>query len=157
MTIPIRLTLYIIYITPINCYPISSPPHLKQLQEVSLFYFIYLNEVHQTHTFTLISFIQTPPPIRTIPHTHGTYFTVPFSLFELMFKGLSQCIPAMSILWSIQSLPLLSLTPLTPTPIFQQFSIHILISFIFIDVMFYDISDVLSFSFSFLLSLYAIE
>jgi hypothetical protein len=38
MTIPIRLTLYIIYITPINCYPISSPPHLKQLQEVSLFH-----------------------------------------------------------------------------------------------------------------------
>jgi hypothetical protein len=34
-----------------------------------------------------------------------------------------------ALLWSVQSLQVLSLTPLTlPTPIFQQFSIHILIS-----------------------------
>jgi hypothetical protein len=36
VTILIRLILYISYITP----TISPPPHLKQMQEVSLFYFI---------------------------------------------------------------------------------------------------------------------
>jgi hypothetical protein len=49
------------------------------------------------------------------------------------------------LLWSIQPLTLLSLAPLPPTPIFQQLSIHTLISSTFTDVRFYDIVDALSF------------
>jgi hypothetical protein len=33
-----------------------------------------------------------------------------------MFKGVSQCIPTVTLLWSVQALPLLSLTPLPPIP-----------------------------------------
>jgi hypothetical protein len=54
-----------------------------------------------------------------------------------------------TLLWSVQPLPLLSLTPLPPTPDFQQFSIYIFISSTFTDVMFSSIADALSFSFPF--------
>jgi hypothetical protein len=54
-----------------------------------------------------------------------------------------------ALLWSVQPLVLLSLSLLPLTPIFQQFLIHILISSTFTYVMFYDIVDALSFSFSF--------
>jgi hypothetical protein len=51
-----------------------------------------------------------------------------------------------TLCWSSQPFILLSLTPLPPTPIpiFQQLSIHFLISSTFTDVMFYDIVDALS-------------
>jgi hypothetical protein len=52
---------------------------------------------------------------------------------------------------------LLSLTPLPSTPIIQQLSTHIFISSTCTDVMFYDITDALSFSFPFLLSPRSIE
>jgi hypothetical protein len=54
-----------------------------------------------------------------------------------------------ALLWSIQHLPLLSLTPLPPPPIFQQLLVRILIPSTFLDVMFYNITDALSVSFSF--------
>jgi hypothetical protein len=48
------------------CLSPSTPslPHLKQLQKISLFYFIKVYEVHQPFTLTLISFIHPlfPPP-----------------------------------------------------------------------------------------------
>jgi hypothetical protein len=56
-------------------------------------------------------------------------------------------------LWSIESLPLLSLTAL---PV-QQLSAHILTSSTFTDHMFYNITDALSFSFLFPLSPTSIE
>jgi hypothetical protein len=37
-----------------------------------------------------------------------------------------------TLLWSVQLLPLLSLTLLPPTPIFQQLSVHILMSSIYV-------------------------
>jgi hypothetical protein len=54
-----------------------------------------------------------------------------------------------TLLWSIQSLPLLSLSPLPPTPHFQQLSMHILISSTFTDAVLYEIVDALSVPFPF--------
>jgi hypothetical protein len=42
-----------------------SLPHIKQLQEVSLFYFVYANEAHQPYSFTFTSSIHLPFPINT--------------------------------------------------------------------------------------------
>jgi hypothetical protein len=61
-----------------------------------------------------------------------------------------------SLLWSIQPLPLLSLTPLPPTPLFNSFqytSLYLLPS----HLMFYDTTDVLSFSLPSHLSLSSIQ
>jgi hypothetical protein len=53
------------------------------------------------------------------------------------------------LLWSVQPLPILSLTPLHPTLHFSTaFNTHPYILYL-IDLMFYDIIDALSFSFSF--------
>jgi hypothetical protein len=124
-----------LYYTLIKSPPPSLPlnpslPHLKQLQEASLFYLIRVYEVHQSCTLTLISFF-------TLPHTTSTPPTVPilqswFSLliFKLMFEGVSQCIPAVRLLFfgpfhSVHYSP----SPLyLPHPIFQQLSVHILMS-----------------------------
>jgi hypothetical protein len=63
-----------------------------------------------------------------------------------MFKGVSQCVPAISLLYFGPFSPFhcspwpFSLPPL----IFQQLSVHILISSTCTDVMFYDITDALS-------------
>jgi hypothetical protein len=57
-----------------------------------------------------------------------------------------------TLLWSVQSLQILSLIPLPPTPYFQQLSIHIVISSTSTDVIFHDITVALSFSFPFSLS-----
>jgi hypothetical protein len=62
-----------------------------------------------------------------------------------------------TLLWSAQPLPLLSLTLYLLHPSFQQLSIHIPISSTFTDAMFYNITDALSFSFPFPLSLSPIE
>jgi hypothetical protein len=53
-----------------------------------------------------------------------------------------------ALLWSVQSLPLLSITPLPTSPIYQQLSIHIFISSTFISyVMRYYWCSVILFSF----------
>jgi hypothetical protein len=69
-----------------------------------------------------------------------------------MFKGVSQCMPTVDLLYFGPFNPFhySSLTSLSPTPpIFEQLSIHILISSTFTDLMFYNITDALSFSFPF--------
>jgi hypothetical protein len=71
-----------------------------------------------------------------------------------MFKGVSWHIPTVGILYFAPLNPF-QYSPLPlhfPHPIFQQLSVHILISAIFIDVMFYNVTDALSFFFPFPLS-----
>jgi hypothetical protein len=68
-----------------------------------------------------------------------------------MLKEVSQCIPAMSILYFDPFKPF-HCSPLPfqlPSLTFQQFSIHILISSIFTSAIIYNIVDTLSFSFPF--------
>jgi hypothetical protein len=44
-----------------HCLPLNpSTPHIKQLQDVSLFYFTYIYEVHQPYSLTFISFVHPP-------------------------------------------------------------------------------------------------
>jgi hypothetical protein len=109
-----------------------------------------------------ISHIPSPssPPTFYPPTSNPPPPTVPISqscplLFipKSVFKGSSQCVPAMSLLYfgpfnSIHCSPLF--LPYSPAPIFQQLSVHILMSSTCTDVMFYDITDTLSFSFPFL-------
>jgi hypothetical protein len=53
---------------------------------------------------------------------------------------------AYTLLWSVQPFLLLFFTLFLPLPIIQQFSIPMVISSTFTDVMFYNIVDTLSFS-----------
>jgi hypothetical protein len=68
-----------------------------------------------------------------------------------MFNGVSKCIPTVSILYFGLFNPFhYCLLPFTSHPhIFQQLSVHILISSTFIDVMFYGVANALLFSFPF--------
>jgi hypothetical protein len=78
-----------------------SPPHLKQLQETSLFYFIYIWSPSTIHTqLNLLYFIL---PTSTLPqHTH-TYCICLQSCHSLLiaklFKGVFQCVTTVSILY----------------------------------------------------------
>jgi hypothetical protein len=113
-------------------------------------------------TVTLISFIRPPPSHKYLPtHTAPILQScLSFLIFKLMFKGVSQCIPAMRILYfgpfnpfHYSPLPLY----LPPAPIIQQPSVYILISSTFTDVMFYNISNALAFSFPFPPSLSSVK
>jgi hypothetical protein len=98
VTVPNKLILYIGYITPTFSLLNPLPAPLKQLQEIcSVSY-----EVHQLFTLTLV-FIH-PLPSHKYPPMH--IYTVPvlqsclsLLISKSMFKGVSQCIPAMSILY----------------------------------------------------------
>jgi hypothetical protein len=120
---------------------LSTP--LKTITRVSLFY-----EVHQPYSLTLIFFVHPPTstPSHTVPILQSCLSLL---IAKLMFKGVSQCIPTVSILYFGPFNPFhYTLLPLYfPRPIFQQCSVHILISSTFTGVIFYDIIDALSFSF----------
>jgi hypothetical protein len=73
-----------------------SQPHLQQLQEVSLFFFIQIHEVHPPYSLTYILFIHPLSPLPQVTHTH----TVPIlqsCLFltkhSITFQGFSRCVP----------------------------------------------------------------
>jgi hypothetical protein len=51
----------------------TSPLHLKQLQEVSSFYFVYVYEAHQPYSFTFISSIL---PLTSITYVIVLSFTI---------------------------------------------------------------------------------
>jgi hypothetical protein len=75
-----------------------------------------------------------------------------------MFKGVSQCMPSVGVLYFGPFNPFhYSPLPLYLPPIFQQLSIDILISSAITDVMFYFITDAPSFSFLFPLSPSSLE
>jgi hypothetical protein len=90
-----------------------------------LFYFVYVYEVHQPHSLTFLSFIH-PPLFTSTSLTH----TVPIlkSCLSLLipksvFKGVSQCIPAVGVLYfglfnSFHYSPLLLLSH---SPLFNSF------------------------------------
>jgi hypothetical protein len=98
-----------------------------------------------------------PPHPYTVPILQSSLLLL---IFKLKFKGVSQCIPAVGVL-CFGSFNPFHCSPfpfyLPSTPIFPQLSIHILISSTFSDVMFYGITDALSFSFPFPLSPSSIE
>jgi hypothetical protein len=63
--------------------PILPLPHLKQLQDVSSFYFIYVHEAHQSYSLTFIYSFHLPLSLKYPPHyTHCTYFTVLSFIFN---------------------------------------------------------------------------
>jgi hypothetical protein len=73
------------------------PPHLKQLQKVPSFYFMYVYEAHQPYSLTFIPSIRPlpPPPVPPILYL----FYSPFILnSKSMFKVISRHISAVSIL-----------------------------------------------------------
>jgi hypothetical protein len=84
---------------------------------------------------------------------HCTYFTVlSFSInSEVNVQRVFHCIPSVRMLWFGQFNPFhySPLTPYLPTLTIQQPSIHIFISSIIKDVMYFDIVYSLSFSFPF--------
>jgi hypothetical protein len=106
-------------------------------------------EVHQPYTLIFISFIHPPLSSGTsLSHTIPILQScLSLLIFKLVFKGVSQCTPAVGVLYFGPFNPFhCSPLPLyLPPSIFQQLSVHILVSSTFTDVMFYDITDVLSF------------
>jgi hypothetical protein len=123
VTIPITLTLCIGEITPPRLPP--GPPHpTYRIQEVSLFRFIEVHEVHPPYSLTFISSI--PPLHQYLPHC--TYVTTNLSLLisKPVFKGVSRCDPAVSLLSFGPFNPShCSPSPLhLPPPISPAFSAH---------------------------------
>jgi hypothetical protein len=113
VTIPTRITLHIGYMAP----TLSSPPHLKHLQEVAPFYFVCVYEVYQPHSLIFIHL----PLLTSPPHT----YIVPVSqsclsilIPKSVFKGVSQCIPVHTC---CSPLLLFSLTPAFLPPLFNNF------------------------------------
>jgi hypothetical protein len=127
-----------VYCTLIESSPLSLslktlPAPLKAIARIFLVLFhigiwspstIYphLNCLHSPFPLPLISL----PPY-TVPILQSCFSLL---LFKLMFKGMSQCMPTVGILYFGPFSPFhYSPLPLyLPPPIFQQFSIHILIS-----------------------------
>jgi hypothetical protein len=105
--------------------------------------FPHLNLLH-----SLSSLSQVPPPT----HTYTTpilWSCLLLLISKLMFKGFSQRIPTLSILYfGLFSLSISLPYPFTSySPVFQKLSVYILVSSTFTDVMFYNIIDALSFFF----------
>jgi hypothetical protein len=50
------------------------PIHLRQIKEVSSFYFLYVYEAHQSYCFIIVSSIHTS--FLQVPPIHYTYFIV---------------------------------------------------------------------------------
>jgi hypothetical protein len=136
----------------------SSPslPHLNHLPEVSLFCFAWIYEVHQPYSLTFFSSIHPPPPTGTPSQYH--FIVLSFiinSKFSVQRDFLMCPWCGYTLLWSIQLLPLLSLTPSLPPPIIQQLLIHIITLYLHrCNVFWY---CWLSFSFPFPLPLSSIE
>jgi hypothetical protein len=101
--------------------PTSFQPHLKQLQKVSVFYFVYIS----ISTILLhFHFLIHPPPSYKYPaHTYCIYLTVlsfitnPKVNVQRGFSTYPHC--KCTLLWSVQHLPLLSLTPSFPPLVIQ--------------------------------------
>jgi hypothetical protein len=119
MKIPNSSTVYFFRRPPLSSTGNSFPPFLKQLQDVSSFYFVYEYEVHQPYFFTFISFIHLP--FSQISPSTAPILQSCLSLLipKPMFTGVFQSIPGVSKLYFGQlnflhysSLPLLSHYPL---------------------------------------------
>jgi hypothetical protein len=121
VTIPISLILYIIYIA---CLP---TPHKAIIRG-----FLVLFHIDMWSPFTIyhhLNLLPSPFPLQLValPHTHCTYFTVVIFITNIWVniqRGVSmQC--GCALVWSVQSLLILFLTPLPPIPSFSiAFNIH---------------------------------
>jgi hypothetical protein len=73
------------------------------LQEVSSFYFQYVSEANRPYSLTLISFIPPPTSIpRSVPTLQSCILLL---IVKPTFKGVSRCIPSVSILYCGQFNP----------------------------------------------------
>jgi hypothetical protein len=136
----------------------SFPTPLKAIAK-SFFVLFHVSIWSPPTIYLHLNLLHLPSPPQITP-PYCTYFTVLFLLiFKLMFKGVSQRILDVSLLYFGPFNPF-HCSPLAfylPPPIFSTASIHNLISSIFTDVMFYDTVDAPSFSFPFHSSLSFIE
>jgi hypothetical protein len=78
----------------------TLPAPLKHLQEVSLFYFIQVCEVHPIYILMLISFTHLPPSSKYSPYTVPILqFCLLLLIFKSMFQGVSKCISTVSLVY----------------------------------------------------------
>jgi hypothetical protein len=127
--IPNSFTLYVGQITPPSPLSIPSLPHLKQLHEVSSSYFVYVYGTHQPYSLTLISSIH--PPTSTSPCTESIFQSCLSLLIpNSVFKGVSRCVPAVSVLsfGPFNPFHYSPLNPYLPFPIIQQLSVYLILS-----------------------------
>jgi hypothetical protein len=95
---------------------------IQCLEEIS---FVY--EVHQPYSLTLIAFIHPPTPTSTPTHTVPILqFLLLLLISNLLFKEVSQCIPAVIILYfglfnPFHCFPLPLCLPPPPPPFFNSF------------------------------------
>jgi hypothetical protein len=142
VTIPIRLILYIIYMAPIVSPPLPFPTPLKAIARGFLVLFhigiwspptIY----HHLNLLSSPSLLSIYPP--SPEGTHCAYFIVLVFIINMWIDVQSSvsmyALCGCALLWSVQSLRLLSLISLLPPPIFQQLSVHIHISSTFTSVV----------------------
>jgi hypothetical protein len=101
VTIPIRLVLYTIYISPIASLPQPfSHPTQSNCKKIFVL-FSQVCEVHQTY-ISLISFLHPPHshyapcPAHTVPILQSWFSLL---TFKLAFKGVSQCMPYVGVLY----------------------------------------------------------
>jgi hypothetical protein len=120
VTIPIRLILYMIYIAPssLPCYPTSSN-YKRFLSPIS-----YRNMKSTNHIMSPYSSFICPPPPNTLYLFYSPFFFINIQVDVQM--GFSvQAHHRYTSLWSIQPLPLLSLTSLPPNTHFStDFNTH---------------------------------
>jgi hypothetical protein len=105
-----QITLYCTLVTlPPPSRPLYPlPTSLRAIASVSLFYFVYVYEVHQLYSLTFISSIHPPTHSTKYAHTQTLYlFYSPVSLLipESMLTGVSWSIPAVSIFYLVSSTP----------------------------------------------------
>jgi hypothetical protein len=160
VTIPIRLVLYISYIALILSPP-QPPPCTTSCYCKRFTCSISYKSMKSITIYPHHNLLPSPSPSHnySLPTVPILQSCLSLLIFKLMFKGVSQCRPSVGILYFGPFNPFhYSPLPLyLPPPIFLQFSIYILISSTFTDLMFYSITDALSFSFPFLLSPSSIE
>jgi hypothetical protein len=152
VTITIRLVL--VWSPP--SYP--SSPHLKQLQEISLFYFIY--EVHQRYTVTFISFFHPSPSYYYHPHILYLFYSPVFCYWYLNWcsNGFLKVCPLWVYFTLVCSTPAITLPyPFTsPPPFSTSFTTHPYI--FYLHILYFTTLLMLYHSlFPFLLSLNSIE
>jgi hypothetical protein len=125
----VRLILYISYVAPTICLPAPSLPPLEAIARGFLVLF-HLSIWSLSTIYYHLNLLPSPS-LPLVPPTLYLFHSTVFHCYYLSWcsKGclnVSHC--GCALLWSIQPLPLLSLTLYLSPPIFQQLSIHMLIS-----------------------------
>jgi hypothetical protein len=127
MAILIRLILYISYIAP-SFLPLNSLPNSLKAITTGSFVLVYISVWIHSHVYTHLHLLHSPLPLPLV-----TPFTAPilqscfsFLTFKLIFKRVSQCIPAVVFVTLVGSS--ISITFPYPlilhSPFFNSFNTH---------------------------------